>query len=293
MAEGWSERRAPERAGVGEHFFDSIFRSSPRVEPSRQDEPAAVDAPAEPPDAADQPTEVLAIAEPPAVEAEPSPPAGRPSRTPRRPSFHPTSVAAIAVVATAMVFVLWYLVLGRNATMTVESVPANAPGLVTAPVAGDAAPDGGGASLDPSGPPSPGDAREEKAAVTELHRLSRSDMASLTFDGRYVARLASKWDGITDPLQVDDRGSHTFRAAAILAEHRELRASLQPTPVRLLDSTTFGTHRHYHGTPYWMTVATDPSFRTPEAVRAWCTRQFPSLPQDQLKNRCIPMQLTR
>ena len=118
-------------------------------------------------------------------------------------------------------------------------------------------------------------------------------MRNLEFDNRYVAQLASKWVGITDPLQVNADGSRTFSGRDILREHNELRANIADADVRLLDSTRYGVRRSHAGDhPYWMTVALNPEFTSVGAVKAWCAEQFPSLPQQKLENRCMPNRLT-
>lgn len=41
----------------------------------------------------------------------------------------------------------------------------------------------------------------------------------MVLDGRWVAQLASKTFGISDPLQIAENGSHTSFGIDVLAEH--------------------------------------------------------------------------
>lgn len=319
-----ARRRRRQPADAGDDFFESLYRPEPRVERRPGDEPDASPA-AEPttsePDAV-RPAQA-APASPeragqPAARPEPAEDdpddtlrqpavAGRAAPAPAeegaRPAARPAVLASVTVVLTAVVFLGWYLLLGPGRPAGVEANVVRDP-VAAQRTGGATVPSGRGVGVSAPGrsttspargaevPPPEAAPSSEEGAVHELRRVSASDMAGLTFDDRFVAQLASKWSGIEDPLQVNAAGEHTFSARDILAEHRELRASTTGATVRLLDSTRYGIHRSHDGRPYWMTVASSPTFTSADAVRAWCAQQFPSLPAAKLANRCIPNRLT-
>jgi hypothetical protein len=137
----------------------------------------------------------------------------------------------------------------------------------------------------------PTTADPEQDALASLNQLRDRDLPTVPMNGQYVAQLASKIVGITDPLQTTAAGSHTFAAADILAEHVALRnGDNQGVRVVLLLSTDFGKRQLYQGRPLWVTFALG-DFGTADGVRTWCAGRFPALSGDVLVNQCAPRRL--
>lgn len=138
--------------------------------------------------------------------------------------------------------------------------------------------------------PTPGISAEDEAVAT-LYTRSSADAETVSFDGRWVAQLASKYVGIQDPYQTTASGSHTFGAADILAESDALAARVTGARVVLLNSMTYGKRFAHDGKPLWVTMALNPAFTSQESVIAWCAGQFPELTGKQLTNQCMPNRL--
>ena len=152
--------------------------------------------------------------------------------------------------------------------------------------------DDGGAGTD--GTPSSGDepttptVDPEAEAVALMNALATEGLAATPLDGRWVAQLASKSVGTTDPLQVAANGTHVFYGTDILVEHESLQQQIGGSAyVFVLFSTDFGRHSvDGAGRPYWVTLA-DAGFGSAEDVRAWCRDAFPTLTPQQLANACV------
>lgn len=126
----------------------------------------------------------------------------------------------------------------------------------------------------------------EQEALDALEAQQDTDLPTVSFNGQYVAQLASKVPGMSDRLQVTAQGSHVFGAADILAEHRSLRdGTTDGTPVVLLKSTDYGKRQKLDGQALWVTFALG-AFADADAVRAWCRQRFPDMSGDQLGNQC-------
>jgi hypothetical protein len=132
----------------------------------------------------------------------------------------------------------------------------------------------------------------EADALAELQRLSEQGLSTVSLNGRYVAQIASKYPGITDPLQTTPAGSHMFRATDILDEHTALlQAHDSPThPIILLKSTDYGKRQTIGTHPLWVTFATG-DFADKQAVRNWCNARFPELTAAQRENQCAVRRL--
>ena len=132
----------------------------------------------------------------------------------------------------------------------------------------------------------------EVAAQAELDRLIAESASWVPLDGQWAAMLGGKWVGITDPLQTNSKGSHTFGAADILAEHETLKARVAGADVVLLDSRTFGDNISYDGQPLYVTIGLG-DFNDRDDVLAWCAAQFPELSGARLENQCTSSRLYR
>jgi hypothetical protein len=126
----------------------------------------------------------------------------------------------------------------------------------------------------------------EAGALAELQSLRAGSLARLDLDGRWVAQVASKSVGITDPLQVAANGTHTFYAVDILAESKAAVASVSSSSVLVLQSTDFGkVSVSADGQPYWVTLV-DAGFSSSDDVDLWCARTYSQLTAEQLANAC-------
>ncbi|NLH69209.1 MAG: hypothetical protein GX454_03365 [Brooklawnia sp.] len=128
------------------------------------------------------------------------------------------------------------------------------------------------------------------AAQAELNRLIAESASWVPLDGQWAAMLGGKWVGITDPLQTNSKGSHTFGAADILAEHETLKARVTGVDVVLLDSRTFGDNISHDGQPLYVTIGLG-DFNDRDEVLAWCAAQFPELSGAHLENQCTSSRL--
>jgi hypothetical protein len=132
-------------------------------------------------------------------------------------------------------------------------------------------------------------ADNEAAATAELLAIRAADLPKIPLVGQYVAQLASKTPGISDPLQTTPRGDHTFTAADIL--HEYLAARTNPSYgiyVGLLRSTDYGSGQLHDGQPLWVTFAAVPGLSSAADVNVWCAQQFPTLSAAVLADSCTP-----
>ncbi|MEV4278932.1 hypothetical protein [Actinoplanes xinjiangensis] len=127
----------------------------------------------------------------------------------------------------------------------------------------------------------------QEEALAQLEAVRERDLATVTFDGRLVAQIASKYPGISDPYQTAADGSHTFQHSDILAEHQRLRAEHGDAdhPVILLKSTDYGKRQLIAGQPLWVTFVVG-DFPDKASVRTWCAGHFGHLSATELKNHC-------
>lgn len=295
-----------DRPPADDSFYESIFRSDSSRVPSEPDAAGTT-----------RPSHTSHVPEP-LTDAASGGRAAPASETPEEPDEHessrlPVAIGLLAALLVILLVVGWYLLYGpgRNpqaatsAPMITSSgtpfarTPAGVPSLSRATsTAPTPRPTGRLAATSvPTPTPTARTATSVPAdpkghAVTELGRQAAADRRGLTVDNQYVAQLASKWVGISDPLQTTASGGHTFGAQDILAEHRALRDRIKNAEVRLLDSTTYGARRSRDGEPYWVTVALSPSFTSAESVDRWCAAAFPDRSGQELKNSCLPTRLT-
>lgn len=145
----------------------------------------------------------------------------------------------------------------------------------------------------PSAAPMSPPVMTEDRALAELRSLRTASLARLSLDGRWVAQVASKSVGITDPLQVAANGTHTFYAVDILAESQSARAAASdPSKALVLQSLDFGKRSVYRdGQPFWVTLV-DEGFRSSDEVEQWCARAFATLTPEQLANACAARTLS-
>ena len=189
-------------------------------------------------------------------------------------------VLAVVLVAIAVVIaVIMASRLGAQPEASSTTVPT-AVTTITAPPT---------PSLTPTPTPT---VNPEVAAQAELDRLIADSASWVPLDGQWAAMLGGKWVGITDPLQTNSKGSHTFGAADILAEHETLKARVAGADVVLLDSRTFGDNISHDGQPLYVTIGLG-DFNDRDDVLAWCAAQFPELSGARLENQCTSSRLYR
>lgn len=133
----------------------------------------------------------------------------------------------------------------------------------------------------------------EQQALDELGALRAQSLAGLDLDGRWVAQVASKSVGITDPMQTAENGTHTFYAVDILAESQAAREVVaDPSQLLVLQSIDFGKiSTTSAGLPYWVTLV-DAGFGSSDDVQAWCSRTYSDLSPAELANACAARTLT-
>ena len=211
--------------------------------------------------------------------------------------------AVVLCIVAAAGGVTWYL--QRDAdTKTTQSAPTQADGapLPDSSAGKEGTSDGGGSSPSSTAPSSTAPsstapsstsaspiptATTEADALSELQSLRAASLSGLVLDGRWVAQVASKSVGITDPLQVAANGTHTFYAVDILAESRAaLGVVSDPSRVLLLQSIDFGKRSFApDGQAFWVTLV-DEDFSSSDEVEHWCASTYPTLTAEQLANAC-------
>jgi hypothetical protein len=143
-----------------------------------------------------------------------------------------------------------------------------------------------------TGGPAGGTAAADAAATAELEQLRRKGLAAHPPRGQWVAQLAAKSAGTTDPVQTAANGSSTFYAADILAQTREIASGAAGSDVFVLTTADFGDGLvDKRGNPYWVTLAAGP-FGSADDVRTWCASMFATTPAAERGNVCLPRQLT-
>ena len=217
------------------------------------------------------------VTPPPAQFVTPPPPPPPPPASPRRTAIWVTAgVVVIALVAGFWVYRSRQDPNVATPTASVSAVPTDD----TSSSPTDQSTESSTPSVSPEVP-------TEKPATT-LARLREQDLASAVLDGRWIAQLASKYDGVVDRTQTAASGGHTFRLADIVAEHQSLRNRFesQGISVLLLRATDFGRQRGGTRT-IWVTIA-DPGAGTKDEMLRWCTRNFPNRTKKQVENVCFP-----
>jgi hypothetical protein len=236
---------------------------------------------------------------PPAVGTPPDPPAPASVGGGRRGGGRRLAAVLVALVLLAGgVGATWFLTRDDGAgTEAAATGPAFGAPQSSAPrseqrATGEAA-DGGSTSpartsapatsATPTSPP----VLTENRALAQLRSLRADSLARLSLDGRWVAQVASKSVGITDPLQVAANGTHTFYAVDILVESRTVGAAAsKASSVLVLQSLDFGKRSvDRDGRPYWVTLV-DEGFSSSDEVDQWCARAFAMLTPEQLANAC-------
>ncbi|MFT4295400.1 MAG: hypothetical protein QM582_08300 [Micropruina sp.] len=134
-------------------------------------------------------------------------------------------------------------------------------------------------------------ASKQQQAGKQLAAQRAADRPGLSLDGRWIAQLSSKYDGVVDKTQVAVGGGHTFHLTDILAEHQQLRARFGNAGVNvyLLRATDFGRQRGSSRT-IWVTIA-DPGLTSSAAISNWCRQQFSQYSRSEVGNVCMPREL--
>jgi hypothetical protein len=204
--------------------------------------------------------------------------------------------AIVFCLAAAGGGVTWYLVRGDGTADTPSSPAYGAPLSTSGEEPGSSAsasraPATNSAPVTTNAPGTP-TAMTEQQALAELESLRAASLPRLPLDGRWVAQVASKSVGITDPLQTAANGTHTFYAVDILAESRAVVSSVPASSVLVVQSTDFGKRSHASdGQAYWITIV-DAGFGSSDQVDAWCASTYPTLTAEQLANACAARTLT-
>ncbi len=223
-----------------------------------------------------------------------------PAPGPRRRKGGVLLVVLVAALVLGAGAGTWYLVSqpDEGSSSADGAAPDGPGGSAPAPAeVGTAKEDAEPADPDRGGSPTPSSsaappADPEAEAVALMDALAAEGRAAVSLDGRWVAQLASKSVGTTDPLQVAANGTHVFRGTDILAEHQGLEQLVGGSAyVFVLHSTDFGRiSTDDYGRPYWVTLA-DAAFGSREEVLAFCAQTFPTLTVQELANACVPRTL--
>jgi len=198
---------------------------------------------------------------------------------PQTPADPPATGPGRAVVVAVVVAVLLAVGAGTWFLSVRNPVPRPAPH----PPAAASSP-----AASPSTATSP-----EQDALNELEGLRDASLAWIQLDGRWVAQVASRSVGSTDPEVTAANGTHTFQADDIVRETWAVDAALNGAgTVWVLWGTDFGAKATApDGSPLWTTLV-DAGFRSADDVNAWCATTYPGLTPDQLAHRCARVQLT-
>ncbi|WP_432498223.1 hypothetical protein [Kineococcus auxinigenes] len=134
-------------------------------------------------------------------------------------------------------------------------------------------------------------AAADEQALATLQELRAQGLAEHPPQGQWVAQLAAKSVGTTDPVQTAANGSSTFYATDILEQTRRIASRTAGGDVFVLASTDFAPGTvDARGNPYWTTFATGP-FADAGDVRTWCDSVFADVPERERVNACFPEQL--
>lgn len=236
--------------------------------------------------------------------------AGSPVPPPQRGGRRGLVVGVSAVVVVLMLVALGvvFVVKGRQHGTDTAAPPSPSagasPSLSTAKTAAGGSP---AAAASASAPPSllpsvapssapplpsaPPTVDPQAAAQAELQQERDQDIARVPLQGQWVAQLASKYDGVTDPAQTTASGSHVFRTADILQEFQRLQQQdAGGASIFLLLSTDYGSRQLANGHVLWVTFA-DAGFSSQADVTGWCSVNFAPLSGKALLDVCSARQL--
>jgi len=272
---------------------------APAVPKAKQAAPwvAAVPAP-RPPVAAPPPlASARPAAAPPYGFDYPAPPS--PARTRSGPGRGVLIALALVLVAGLAGGGTWFVLRNDSAAKpsgptTLGAAPTNSPerSVGSSGVGGASVSRAPSSSAAPTSTPATPTAMSEEQALNQLQLLRSNSLSHLVTDSRWVAQVASKSVGITDPLQTAANGTHTFYAVDILAESQAATNLAPPSSVLVLQSTDFGKRSHASdGQAYWITLV-DEGFGSSDAVKSWCAGAFPTLTADQLADTCAARTLS-
>ena len=208
---------------------------------------------------------------------------------------------AVLLLVGAGAGVTWFLM--RDDAPETSAAPSTYGAPLTSSPADD---DEGSSDSSPSSAPTTTDAAPstsetptptamtEADALAELQSLRSASLSRLVLDDRWVAQVASKSVGITDPLQVAANGTHTFYAVDILIESQAALGTVaDPYDVYVVQSTDFGKRSFApDGQAFWVTLV-DAGFGSSDQVQAWCARTYPMMTAEELANACAPRTLAQ
>ncbi|HEX8507888.1 MAG TPA: hypothetical protein VF635_00090, partial [Propionibacteriaceae bacterium] len=133
----------------------------------------------------------------------------------------------------------------------------------------------------------------DEEAHQRLDELADEGLSDVSLDGQDVAMIASKWDGVVDPLQKTAKGRHRFYYVDILAEHDRLadEDNLGARVVMLRGSDYGKRASSPDGQEIYVTLALG-DFGSPREVRTWCNDRFADLSRKKRDNQCVATKLT-
>lgn len=202
---------------------------------------------------------------------------GRPARA---PALLVAGVGIAVVVLGGAVFLATRTLTAPNAGRAITNAPATVPAAITTTTRSTAPAASGSNPAIPTQDPN-------VVAIATLEQAAAKTKATVPWQGRYVAQLASKAVGITDPLQTAANGTHVFYESDILAEHEALVRTFAGYQVVLLKSTDYGSRDLWQGKPLYRTFVVDASFVDGAAVRDWCATAFASATTQVRENSCV------
>lgn len=150
------------------------------------------------------------------------------------------------------------------------------------------------ASTEPTEPTADPDAElTDEEAHQRLDELADEGLSDVSLDGQDVAMIASKWDGVVDPLQKTTEGRHRFSYVDILAEFDRLaNEDNLGAHVVMLRGSDYGKRASSpDGEEIYVTLALS-DFSSPGEVRAWCNDRFADLSRKERDNHCVATRLT-
>ncbi|MEI2778221.1 MAG: hypothetical protein V9G19_20085 [Tetrasphaera sp.] len=137
------------------------------------------------------------------------------------------------------------------------------------------------------------DSSAQRTANQSLREARVESLASLWLDGRWVLQLASKTNGMDDPLQTAENGSHTFYYTDIVAEQDRIKDRLAQRgwPSISLLASDFGTGQRVGYDRMWVLLGDPGGISSEAGAQSACQTLYPERSGELLKNVCVPRRL--